>query len=132
MNKNIGFVLFTFVLILITGCSMGSVAMCQPGGSVKVDEQYYGQLEEEYMEEVRGLLEEAGLVHAGVTLTHVREEDGTRIYTLHVHHRSYSCLNQEERDGLSRALAECAFETERCAFIQEIEGDGHTALLAAE
>lgn len=121
MKKNIGFVLLTFFLILVTGCSMGGVAMGQPRDSVRVNEQYYGQLEEEYIKEVRGLLDEAGLEHAGVMLTHVREEDGTRIYTLSVHHRSYSCLDQEERDSLTRALSGCSFEPDRCVFVQKME-----------
>lgn len=121
MRKNIGFVLLTIVLILVTGCSMGGVAMCQPKDHVHVNEQHYEQLEEEYIEEVKELLDEAGLVHAGVMLTHVREEDGTRIYRLLVHHRSYSYLEEEERENLSRALEDCAFEPDKCIFVQEFE-----------
>lgn len=121
MRKNIGFVLLTFVLVLITGCSVGGVAMCQPKDSVRVHEQYYEELEEEYIQEVRSILDEAGLSYAGVMLTHVREEDGTRIYTLSVHHRNYSCLDVQERAGLKRALSECAFEPDRCMFIQKFE-----------
>lgn len=95
--------------------------MCQPKDSVRVNEQYYEQLEEEYVEEVRGLLDEAGLAHAGVMLTHVRKEDGTRIYTLSIHHRNYLCLDQEERDSLTEALSECAFEPDCCVFVQRME-----------
>lgn len=126
MKKNIGFILLTIVLILVTGCSMGGVAMCQSKDHVRVNEQHYEQLEEEYVKEVKGLLDEAGLVHAGVMLTHVREEDGTRIYKLLVHHRSYSYLEEKEREDLSRALEACAFETDHCVFLQEFE-DGSLA-----
>ncbi|MDO4331246.1 MAG: hypothetical protein Q4C58_00980 [Eubacteriales bacterium] len=117
MRKNIRFVLFTIALMLVTGCSMGGVAMCQPRDHVYVNEQRYIELESEYIKEVRTLLDEAGLIHAGVMLTHVREEDGTRIYKLQVHHKSYSFLKNEERENLFKALEECGFEPDTCVFV---------------
>lgn len=119
MRRNRGFVLFTVLLVLVTGCSAGSVAMCQAKGTVRVNEQYYIGMEQAYVEEVRQLLSEAGLTDAGVMLTHVREEDGTRIYKLSVHHRNYPCLNREERESLSDAVHACSFETDKCIFVQE-------------
>lgn len=122
MRRNLRFVLLTAALILVTGLSVGGTAMCMPKSSVTVKEQYYEQMEEEYIEEVRAILENAGLTHAGIMLTHVREEDGTRTYTLFVHHRNYFYLNLEERDSLSGAVADCAFDADRCVFIQNYDG----------
>lgn len=121
MRRNCGFILFTMALVLVTGCSAGSVAMCRPAGTVRVNEQYYIDMEEDYVEEVRQLLADAGLPDAGVMLTHVREADGTRIYTLSVHHRNYRCLEQREREDLSDAVLACSFETEKCVFVQEFD-----------
>lgn len=122
MRRNIGFALLTMVLVLVTGCSLGGVAMCRPGGIVRVNEGYYTNLEEEYVREVKHLLQEAGLKDAGVMLTHVREADGTRIYTLNVHHRNYSLLKQQDRERLSSAVRACSFETEQCVFVQKYDG----------
>lgn len=121
MRRNLGFILFTIVLVLVTGCSAGSVAMCRSGSTVRVNEQYYIDMEEDYVEEVKHLLADAGLPDAGVMLTHVREEDGTRIYTLSIHHRNYQCLEQREREDLSNAVHACSFEKENCVFVQEFD-----------
>lgn len=119
MRRNLGFVLFTVLLVLVTGCSAGSVAMCQAKGTVKVNEQHYIGMEAAYVNEVRRLCDEAGLPDAGVMLTHVREADGMRFYTLSVHHRNYLCLGQEERESLSAAVRACSFASDTCVFVQK-------------
>lgn len=113
--------LLTMLLVLATGCGLEGVAMCRPADTVRVNEGYYSDLEQEYVREVKEILEEAGLEHAGVTLTHVREADGTRIYTLCIHHRNYARLKAQERELLSGAVSACAFETQRCEFVQSFE-----------
>lgn len=122
LRRNIGFVLLTLALILVAGFCMGSVAMGQTKSTVRVNEQYYLPMETAYKEQVQTVLEEAGYVNAGIMLTHVREEDGTRIYTLKVHHKRLEKLDEKERESLSRALAACAFEGEGCRFLQEFAG----------
>lgn len=119
MRRNLGFVFLTAFLVLVTGCSAGGAALCQAKGTVRVSEGHYAGLEEAYVKEVRQLFEEAGLPDAGVMLTHVRESDGTRIYTLLVHHRNYFCLEEEARESLSAAVDACSFESEQCIFVQE-------------
>lgn len=121
MRRNAGFVLLTVFLVIVTGCSMGGVAMCQPKEQVRVNEQYYTALEEAYVREVKALLEASGLKHAGVMLTHVREEDGSRVYTLSVHHQNYARLAHQEQELLIDAVRECSFETERCTFVQHFD-----------
>lgn len=121
MRRKIGFVFLTMLLVLVTGCSLGGVAMCQPGDTVRVNERCYTDLEQEYVREVKAILEDAGLEHAGVMLTHVREADGTRIYTLSVHHRNYACLKAKERESLSNAVRACSFKTEQCVFVQSFD-----------
>lgn len=116
--KNIGFILLTALLILVTGCSMGGVALCMPKGQVKANEAYFSQLEEEYVQKVREVLDEAGLTNAGVMLTHVREADGSRIYTLSIHHKRYFNLETGEQQMILQSLEECAFEADDCCFIQ--------------
>lgn len=121
MRRNWGFILFTIALVLVTGCSAGSVALCRTADTVKVNEQYFVDMEADYVEEVKRLFDDAGLPDAGVMLTHVREADGTRIYTLSVHHRNYRCLEQREREDLSDAVLACSFETEKCVFVQAFD-----------
>lgn len=119
MRTKFGFVLFAVLLMLVTGCGAGSVVICQAGSPVRVNEQRYTGMEEAYVQEVRCLFAEAGLPDAGVMLTHVREADGMRFYTLSVHHRNYLCLGREERERLSDAVRACSFESDKCVFVQE-------------
>lgn len=107
------------LLAVLTGCSLrGAVAQRQKD-CLKENEACYVQQEQAYMEQVREILEEAGLEQAGLMLNYVREADGRRTYTLQVHHRRYGCLEREVQGELSEALGKCAFEKERCSFVQK-------------
>ena len=119
MKKNITFFITTFILVLITAFCMGSVVLGMPKDQVKVNEAYFEQMEEDYVREVKVLLKEAGLSDAGVMLTHVRESDGSRVYTLSIHHNRYEYLDAAERSAISDSLEKCAFEAEDCTFVQK-------------
>ena len=117
MKKNMGFLMVLMLLTVLTGCSVSGIAKNVPRRTVQEDPQY-AVLEDSYLKQVRGILKDAGLKDAGVMLTHVTEEDGSRIYTLSVHHRGFSWLEDAEMERLSASLRECAFSGEDCSFVQ--------------
>lgn len=82
-------------------------------------ERYYRDLETEMVREVRGLLNDKGYDNSGVSLTRVVEEDGSREYTLTVHHRKITQLSDEDKEALKLQLQECNFKAENCSFNQE-------------
>lgn len=82
-------------------------------------ERYYREQENEMVRQVRTFLNENGFDDSGVSLTRVVNEDGSREYTLTVHHRKITALSDEGREELKKELAECNFEGENCSFNQE-------------
>ena len=104
------FVLITVVLIMVTVfCTTGTV-MGMEKDAARVDEKYYKQMEKEYVKQVRSYLQEEGYENSGVTLTKILFEDGSREYTLNVHHKRIGKLSESEQNALRNALAEFADE----------------------
>ncbi len=117
MRKNMGFLMILMLLTVLTGCSVSGIARNVPRRAVQEDPRY-AVLEDAYLEQVRGILKDAGLKDAGVMLTHVTEDDGSRIYTLSIHHRGFSRMEDAEMERLAASLRDCAFSGEGCSFVQ--------------
>ena len=73
--------------------------------AARVDEKYYKQMEQEYVTQVRGYLQGEGYENSGVALTKVLYEDGSREYTLNVHHKRIEALSEVEQNALREVLA---------------------------
>ena len=111
MKKRFGTVTVLLVLI-ITFFTTGTV-MGMEKGNVKVDEKYYRQLEQEYVRQVRTYLSDAGYDNSGVALTKVLYEDGSREYTLNIHHRRIERLTYTEQERLKEELVGFAMAIEQ-------------------
>lgn len=98
------FVITTIILVLVTVfCTAGTV-IGQDKDSVRVDEKYYREMEREYVKQVRYYLNDNGYENSGVALTKVLEADGSREYTLNVHHKRIDRLSKAEQKELEEAL----------------------------
>ncbi len=75
---------------------------------------YYEQIEDKYMQELRYTLTEKGFRNAGITMTKVFLEDGSREYTVKLHHRRMDNLSEEERCKLINELSELALDDFEC------------------
>lgn len=107
---NLGFVAVTIILVLLTAlCFAGTVASRTTLDSSEL-EGYYRQQEEQLVSRAREFLEEQGFVYSGVMLTRVVEADGSRAYTLTVHHGEIDRMSAPERDALAERLADLAFQ----------------------
>lgn len=107
---NLGFVAVTIILVLLTAlCFAGTVASRTTLDSSEL-EGYYRQQEEQLVSRAREFLEERGFVYSGVMLTRVVEADGSRAYTLTVHHGEIDRMSAPERDALAERLADLAFQ----------------------
>ncbi len=103
-----GFILITLLLILVTAfCTTGTV-MGMEKDKLSVDETFFSEMEDDYVNRVRQYLDAEGYCNSGVALTKVLLEDGCREYTLNVHHRRFNKLEQTEREELKSMLADMA------------------------
>lgn len=110
----------TVILILIAVLSVaGTVRSGTDPGQAEL-ESYYSGLEERLLKDTRAYLDERGLLYSGVMLTRVVEADGSREYTITVHHRKIGGMTAGEREELRAALAELAFWEEACGFRYEL------------
>lgn len=103
-----GFVLITLILILVTAfCTTGTV-MGMEKDKLSVDETFFEEMERDYVYKVRQYLDAEGYCNSGVALTKVLFEDGSREYTLNVHHRRFGKLEQAKQEELKSMLADMA------------------------
>ncbi len=82
-------------------------------------ERYYRELETEMVKDVRQMLNSKGYDNSGISLTRVVNEDGSREYTLTIHHKKITQLSEEGKADLKLQLGECNFDGENCSFNQE-------------
>lgn len=118
-GKVFGAVTVLFVLIIIF-CVKGTVMSRESNESAR-ENHYYAALEQEYLERTRQLLEEEGLRNCGVNLRWVADGDGTREYTVLLHHRKLDRMSEEEKSILIMMLSKMEFRDEACSFQYELQ-----------
>lgn len=114
-----GFVAATIILVMVAALSFAGTVMSRTNFSDAELESYYREQEEQLVKNTRAYLNEQGFFNSGVTLTRVVEADGSREYTVTVHHRQIDRMTEEERASLSQNLAALAFEDDNCKFYHE-------------
>ena len=90
----------TLLLILMISLCISLTAISQEKQSRRAETEYYRALEKEYVKEVRTFLDEKGYTNSGVTMTERVEADGTRSYTVTIHHGKMQTLTPKERGTL--------------------------------
>lgn len=98
----------------VTGTVMG-----QSNRMIRIEERGYRVLEQEYTAKIKELLIAKGYTNSGVMMTRVVDSDGSRQYTVTVHHDRINSLTEEGRAALWEELEACAFEAPDCTFIYD-------------
>ncbi len=119
MKKNIGFILITTLLILATALSISGTVMSQSRTDVKIDREYYEQLEREYVREIRSYLAEQGYENSGVMLNYISGGGSARKYTVTIHNEKIDTLSDAEKAVLKSEILSLAFDVPECTFFQE-------------
>lgn len=88
----------------------------QAADTLRAQEEYYEQLEREYIGQVRSFLDRQGYRNSGVTLSRVVDSEGQRSYTILVHHRAMDQLEDEELAELLGQLEDMGFYAPGCSF----------------
>lgn len=115
----IGFWLLTICLVLVSAFCITGTAMsrCKPEG--RELENYYREKEKELVQDTRNYLCRAGFQNSGVTLTRVVESDGSREYTVTIHHGKIDSMDEPSRENLKRELSALTFSADNCTFFHE-------------
>lgn len=114
-----GFVAATVLLVLIAVFSFAGTAVCRAESCREDLENHYMTLERQLVQDTRDYLELRGFSHSGVMLNRVVDADGSREYTVTIHHRAIDRMPEQERMELAAALGELAFELEDGSFEYE-------------
>ena len=116
LAKEVLFVIFTFVVSMVIAFFISGTVVSQADGKVTVDEESFPILEEEYVEEIKGLLDDLGYENSGVNLTMVADGEGNRSYQVKLHHKRIIRLSEEEKEALFATVEELAFQVMGCEF----------------
>ena len=111
-----GFYILTVLLVLAAVFCIKGTVMSRESNSDGRKNRYYAALEQEYLDRTRLLLEEEGFRDCGVNIRWVAEVDGSREYTVLLHHRKLNHISEEEKEELADILSDAEFEDELCRF----------------
>lgn len=115
MKRIIG-MLSVIMAAVIISFSIIRVQGAEQGRNKRDADRYYEQLENEYMDILRGYLEERGFSNAGITVTHLTDINGHRSYTVKIHHRRFEMLEEDEKAFILKEASDLGFEDEICEF----------------
>lgn len=115
----IGFGAVTIFLIFVTAfCCTGTV-LSATDFNKKEPESCYRAKEKQLVCEARAFLNAEGFANSGIMLTHTTETDGSRVYTMTVHHAEIAKMSGEERQKLLVKLEGIAFDSPDCVFLHK-------------
>lgn len=123
MKKTVCFIGATILLILTTAFCVAGTVQSQSNKEIQLCENFYRQLEDGYVDELRTYLTQEGYINCGIMLTRTVYEDGTREYQVLLHHNRFEKLNDTEVCALKEAVEEKAFAAEGCSFYCLIKGN---------
>ena len=118
-GRSLEFWAVTICLIFVAAfCTAGTVRSQSSIGEQEL-ENYYRDKERQLVKDIRDYLKEQGYRNSGVMLTRVIEQDGTRNYTVTVHHEKIDKMDGEARKNLQINLSGIVFQAENCSFYHE-------------
>ena len=118
-KKNFSFVIAVIISVLIISFCMTETVMGQSRTEHRREKQYYSALEKEYYADMKALLTRQGYVNSGITIRWVLEETGERNYTVMIHHRRITQLDDVGKEDLLQELMKTEFQDAGCTFCYE-------------
>lgn len=119
MRKNagsLGFWAATILLVLVAAFFVTATVRSRTALDRAELEGYYREKEEQFVRNARKYLNAQGYQNSGVMLTRVVGADGSRVYTVTLHHSDFDRLEEEEREALVRELSGLEFADENAVF----------------
>lgn len=119
IKRPIRFAAATILLILIIVFCTVETVKSQGNEDRAIQNKYYAALEKEYKAALCLELDRQGYHNSGITVRRITGEDGTRYYTVMIHHNRINDLNEKEISELLKILSEAEFEDALCSFSYE-------------
>ena len=101
---NKSYITVTLILLVTFFLAAGIRANGRSNRIPDITGEYYSQIENEYLADVRQILTENGFSNAGLSLTKQVNEEGGLDYTLSVHHRRIDKMDETKRAELTDML----------------------------
>lgn len=118
-SKNLLFGTAVIISVFVLSFCTTETVMSQGKTDHRREKQYYSAMEKEYYADMRALLTEKGYVNSGITIRWVSEETGERYYTVMIHHRKITQLDDAGKEALLQELMETEFQDAGCTFCYE-------------
>ncbi len=114
--KQVSFtIIITMILVIAVALCISVTASSQAKQNQRAKTEYYRAMEQEYVLQLRALLSEKGYRNSGVTMTETVEADGSRSYTVLLHHQKINELSAEEKEVLLTNCRELEFVDNTCS-----------------
>ena len=113
---------FYMITLMVIGILFSVATMTVNGQGehdIAMERAYYDELEDAYTLQLKEVLLVKGYVNAGITITKVYGEGGSREYTVQIHHRMIDGLSDNEKVLLQNELANINFGDERCQILHK-------------
>ena len=114
MMRAYRFYLMTIALIVLTFTMMTISVNATKDKRLQHKNEYYEQIEDEYVKVLRNTLADKGYSNAGITMTKIFYENGRREYTVKLHHKRMERLDADEQQILLAELSEINFAADEC------------------
>jgi hypothetical protein len=114
MMKAYRFYMITIGLVIMAFTTMTMSVNATEKKRLQYKDEYYEEIEDSYVQELRGALADRGYRNAGITMTKVFYEDGSREYTVKLHHKRMERLTKQEQDDLLADLTDVSFDDSEC------------------
>jgi hypothetical protein len=114
MMRAYRFYMITIGLVIMAFTTMTMSVNATEKKRLQYKDEYYEEIEDSYVQELRGALADRGYSNAGITMTKVFYEDGSREYTVKLHHKRMERLTKQEQDDLLADLTDVSFDDSEC------------------
>lgn len=118
-KKNFSFVATVIISVLIISFCMTETVMGQSRADHRGEKQYYSAMEKEYYADMKALLAKKGYADSGITIRWILEDTGERNYTVMIHHRRITQLDDAGKEELLQELMKTEFREADCTFCYE-------------
>lgn len=118
-KKNLSFGIAVIIAVFVLSFCTTETVMSQSRADHRREKQYYSAMEKEYRADMRELLARKGYTNSGITIRWVSEGTGERSYTVMIHHRKITQLDDAGKEELLRELMETEFQDTGCTFCYE-------------
>jgi len=118
--RRYGYIMIAGLMVIGIFLFSSLTVMGQESKKLHVCNEYYHELKEEYVQNVRDELEKKGYRNCGVTVCETLEADGDRTYTVTIHHKRIDKMDSREQMELLQELGQLPFGDSQCKIERKI------------